>query len=137
MGEGGAGRWLGSGRPDTAGAASLCWFWKYSLPGSSASMGLSGVGVDSDMHQRLERTKRGSGEQVWLWAPSPGAVMGALCPMWMAHHCQVHPVSKDKSKLALAEGWPKGQGSPGGLRGATTESCGWVSALPLLMLLSW
>ncbi|XP_047556833.1 allograft inflammatory factor 1-like isoform X1 [Lutra lutra] len=43
----------------------------------------------------------------------------------MAHPCQVSRVSKDKSKFALAEGWPEGQGLPGGLHGAVWDGELW------------
>lgn len=80
-------------------------------------MGLLGVGRDADAPQRLEGTERSGSAQVWLRALSPGAEMRALCPVWMACHDQISQVSKDKGELALEEGWPEGQGSPGGLCG--------------------
>lgn len=70
-------------------------------------------------------------------ALSPGPEMGALCSVWMARHCEVSQVSKDKAKLALEEGWPEGHGSPGGLCGAMWDKESLFSALPLLTVVSW
>lgn len=81
-------------------------------------------------HERLSGAPRGGGKfccvsevvqdreeeqcaRAWLRMLSPGAGMGALCPMWM--------VSKDKAELALEKGWPEGQGSPGGLCGTVWD----------------
>lgn len=74
--------------------------------------------------------KRGSSEQVWLRVLSPGAEMGALGPVWMAHHCQVSLVSKDKAKLALDEGGERVKAHQ--LCGTMwdKENCRWVSSLP-------
>lgn len=95
MGEGRAGRWQGIWKARHGrGCQPLLVLEIFPsrhkcLDGAPRDGGGGRRGAGSDVHQRLERTKRGSSEQVCLWAPSPGAEMGALCPMWMAHRCQV------------------------------------------------